>query len=152
MASVLRDSAQVAVDDASLAALRLALDYRDAAGLADDRELGALFFELAGEHRVLARQLAAAARQLGALPSEPDPDRESLLKLFRHARSALSHERRLALLREAERHEEALGDRIAAALEQELGAARPALEAAAESATAARARLLRARLRLIAES
>lgn len=116
MGSVLLDDVQVALDQAAVVASRLTIAYRDAAGLIeDDPELANLFESLAAERQDLAESLVTLVEALGALPSEPDPDREDLLKLVRHARAALSNDERLALIREAERHEDALAEALSGA-------------------------------------
>jgi uncharacterized protein (TIGR02284 family) len=152
MDSVLRDSVQVAVDEAALAARRLTIAYRDAAGLIEeDGDLSGLFRALASEHDAMAESLGELVDRLGALPSEHDPDRESLLKLIRHARAAVSSDDRLALIREAERHEDDLGAQLAAALGEKIPAEhRLPLENSARRVREAQRRLADARARIMA--
>jgi hypothetical protein len=82
--------------------------------------LGQRFIALALSHDDIAAATAEASRALGDLPREPDPDRETLGRIVRAVRSALSADERKLLLDERIAEEHALLAEIDKALALEL--------------------------------
>ena len=74
-----------------LVACRASIDHYDAAcGLIDDEDKITLFRSITNQRTDLSEQLAAAIRELGDLPSAPDPDKETSEILIEHLGASLS--------------------------------------------------------------
>lgn len=98
-----------------------AAHLREAAERLDATDpLGQRFIALALSHDDIAAATAEASRALGDLPREPDPDRETLGRIVRAVRSALSADERKLLLDERIAEEHALLAEIDKALALEL--------------------------------
>ncbi len=113
---MLRTDEVVALDDVVIAHKRAASTCEDAAGLVAHEPLATVLGELGAEHRRMAGDASRLLGELHELPSEPDPDREALRKLARHARSALEHHDVPSPLRDCERDEDRLSESIATTL------------------------------------
>lgn len=98
-----------------------AAHLREAAERLDATDpLGRRFSALALSHDGIAATTAEASRALGDLPREPDPDRETLGRIVRAVRSALSADERKLLVDERIAEEHALLAEIDKALALEL--------------------------------
>jgi hypothetical protein len=88
----LRSDQEVALNDL-LVALRESVDhYNDAIELVDPSPLTPLLREAAIQRSQFIPRLEDAIRQLGDLPSVPDPDKESGEMLIHHVGAALSND------------------------------------------------------------
>lgn len=145
--------AQAAFDAVGVVAQELAEAYEDAAGLVDDLSLHDLFAALAAERGELAQSIARELRSHDELPRDRDPDRSAVRSVLRHARSTLSRQRDVTLLRERERDEDRLAHQIACALaEPDLGvAARAILDRHRERVASSQLRLAQLRAAHTAE-
>ena len=95
---VMLDDRQVALQDV-IAALHEAADYyHEAAQRLEDETLRPLFEALAERRRRGAERLGEHVKDLGALPRQPDPDRETLEHLAEWLRAQLSTDRRRTLI------------------------------------------------------
>lgn len=120
---MLRDDRQVAMTEVGVACRESADLYRAAAERVADADLQTLFAELADQREARAEQIDEQIRQLGDLPSLPDPDWESVESLLERLREGLSADERRTLLAERAEAEQALLARIAEALALDLPAA-----------------------------
>jgi len=74
-----------------LVACRESVDhYQDAIKLVEQAELVNSFREVANQRKLFFNRLAAAIRELGDLPSAPDPDKEASEMIIHHLGAALS--------------------------------------------------------------
>lgn len=88
----LRSDQEVALNDL-LVALRESVDhYNDAIELVDPSPLTPLLRDAAIQRSQFIPRLEEAIRQLGDLPSVPDPDKESGEMLIHHVGAALSND------------------------------------------------------------
>lgn len=141
---MLRDERQSTLNALLEACEEAVVSYRDEAMAANDGALRAVLRQLAAEREVTVMELSGAIRALGDMPDVPDADRAQLSQLATRVRARISprHDGVLADAGvERERRIAALA-RCAEPLvtQPEL---RSLLEATADSAGAARARLAR---------
>lgn len=88
-----------------LVACRESVDhYQDAIKLVEQSEVANSFRDIANNRKLFFSRLASAIRELGDLPSAPDPDKEASEMIIHHLGAALS----------PDYSEEVLGQRIAA--------------------------------------
>ncbi len=113
---MLWSEADIALNDVLLALGEAADLYQDEAELAERADSVALFQELAERRRRLHQALAEQIRRRGELPPGLDTDRETLMKLGKRLRAALSADEEM-LLRADRRQSE---DRIAELLQTAL--------------------------------
>lgn len=73
-----------------LVACRESIDhYEDAINLINDDDKAALFRSITNQRQSLIERLATAIRELGDLPSEPDPDKETGSIIIEHLGASL---------------------------------------------------------------
>lgn len=116
---MLRDERLVALNDVIVACKDAANGYDDAAGLAEDSTLAALFRDFGERRRQAATELDGHVRRLGDLPRGPDADAETVERLVTHMKAAFSTDERATLLQEREDAEAEIGRRIGVALDQD---------------------------------
>ena len=74
-----------------LVACRESVDhYQDAINLVEKPEIGSSFEAIANQRKLFCKRLAEAIRELGDLPSVPDPDKETGAMIIHHLGAALS--------------------------------------------------------------
>lgn len=74
-----------------LVACRESVDhYQDAIKLVDQSEVANNFRDIAHHRKLFLNRLATAIRELGDLPSAPDPDKETSEMIIHHLGAALS--------------------------------------------------------------
>lgn len=117
---MLRDDRQVALGEVVVACKHAADQYREEAGLAEDRALERTLGELAARREEQALSLEAHIRALGDLPREPDVDRETVSGLLTRLRTHFAANARGALLSGAIESEQELAARIDEALREDL--------------------------------
>lgn len=120
---MLMEDRQIAVNDVVVACLEAADHYRDDAGRFEEAALSGLFERAAVKHQDIAETLQDQVRRLGALPREPDTEREQAQQLASRLKANFSLDECRTVLDErieAEKHIESLID---AALQYELPAA-----------------------------
>jgi len=136
---ILRDPSESAINFVVRCAKQTADLHDDAAGRVSDPDVKALFEGLAGARRKLADRLSVSVEAMGARPEAPDPDSESLHRLWNAARARFGDENQV-LLADRERAEAELGEAIEEACAQEdlPDAVRPLLEDAKDQVEAVR--------------
>lgn len=120
---MLMEDRQIAVNDIVVACLEAADHYRDDAGRFEESALCELFERIAVQHQEIAETLREQVRRLGALPREPDTEREQAQQLASRLKASFSLDEYRTVVDErieAEQHIESLID---AALQFELPAA-----------------------------
>jgi len=98
---MLRSDAEVALDEALLAAAEAGRIYREAASTG--QQFQAPLSEAAALRDGIARELAQAARRAGWLPAVPDPDLEATRALTDEVRRAVEAEKDAPLAEERRR-------------------------------------------------
>lgn len=74
-----------------LVACRESIDhYQDAAELVGQSDIAKRFLDIVKHRKLFLNRLAAAIRELGDLPSAPDPDKEAGEMMLHHLGAALS--------------------------------------------------------------
>lgn len=74
-----------------LVACRESVDhYQDAITLVEQAEISDSFRDIANHRKLFFNRLASAIRELGDLPSAPDPDKEASEMIIHHLGAALS--------------------------------------------------------------
>lgn len=74
-----------------LVACRESIDhYQDATKLVEKSEIATGFHTIANQRKLLCKRLAETIRDLGDLPSVPDPDKEAGAMIIHHLGAALS--------------------------------------------------------------
>ena len=124
---MLRDERQVALDCVIVNAKRAADSYDDAAAIATDPAMAALFQELSRRRDAMAKELEPHLRALGELPSDPDVESEALGQVWRRVKTTLASDGQAPLLAEAAATEEELARCIDAAVAADLPEAARAL-------------------------
>ncbi len=120
MNKILRNDAEMALDDV-MEYCKFVLDhYRTVAHITHDPDLGLLFRSLEQSRQQWVEALEAEIRLMGNLPSAPDRDREALDHLLIRIRAALTEDERASLLHESDRVEKVLIKKAQAALAEEL--------------------------------
>lgn len=119
MEKLLRNDAEVALDEAVEGCKAAADHYRSAAEVAPP-DLMALFEELGRERLEWWKRLEEEVRRMGNLPSAPDADREAVEQLVTRVKAALSRDEHLALAERAAKVEDDLSARVRAALREDL--------------------------------
>lgn len=117
---MLRDERQVALDCVIVNAKRAADSYDDAAAIATDPAMAALFQELSRRRDAMAKELEPHLRALGELPSDPDVESEALGQVWRRVKTTLASDGQAPLLAEAAATEEELARCIDAATAADL--------------------------------
>jgi uncharacterized protein (TIGR02284 family) len=117
---LLRNEAQMALNQVESLVVESADHYEAAAGKTDQAPLSQLLTELAQERRQLALQLAAHIRALDDLPQHPDPDREAVGDLFTSIKTFFSDNISDVVIDERLRFEDKLAEAVQQALQQEL--------------------------------
>ena len=117
---MLLNDGQIALNEVIIALKDAASRYNDAADVTHDFGLVTLFQAIERKHRHMAEELEEHIRQTGALPREPDADRETLAGLFTRLKTMLSGDEQLTLLQEQARAEEEIAARIGEAIAESL--------------------------------
>lgn len=117
---MLRDDRQVALNDVIVLCRDAADHYRDAAALLERGEPARLLDDLARRRAQAADELARHSRQLGDLPDEPDPDKETVDNLLTRLKALFVEDERRTVLAETEQIEAQIAAAAAAALGQPL--------------------------------
>lgn len=74
-----------------LVACRESIDhYQDAAELVGQSDIAKIFLDIANNRKLFLTRLASAIKELGDLPSAPDPDKEAGEMMLHHLGAALS--------------------------------------------------------------
>lgn len=103
---MLRSEQQAALDDAIVTCLYAADRYRSAARRAHDRHLSEFFATLAHERTEFAQKLTDALVGIGSLPSQPDPDKETLDEIITRIKMTFAADERSLLLEECKHVEQ----------------------------------------------
>lgn len=119
---ILRAEWEVALNEALVGCREVADHHEDAAQRLGEGGASALLLELAASRRSLADALERELRREGALPEAPDADAESVRRVLKWARAALSEDTAEVVLEDRRRAEAALGERLAAAVRPDLAA------------------------------
>jgi hypothetical protein len=119
MEKLLRNDAEVALDEAVEGCKAAADHYRSAAEVAPS-DLTDLFEELGRQRLEWWRRLEDEVRRMGNLPSAPDADREAVEQLVTRVKAALSRDEHLALIERAAKVEEDIAAKAASALREDL--------------------------------
>lgn len=117
---MLLDERLVALNDIIVLCKEAADQYLDAAELADDAQLSALFRRLGDQREQAAAELSRHIIELGALPRVPDTDKETLERLMLRMKATLSADERLALIVERMQAEDEVAGLVASALQMSL--------------------------------
>lgn len=102
---MLRTEQQAALDDVIVMCLYAADRYQSAAQRASDRRLSEFFVTLAQERKQFAQRLTHVLVSIGSMPSQPDPDKETLDEVITRIKMAFAGDERSLLLEEG-RHVE----------------------------------------------
>ena len=116
---ILKDPAEMALNDLHVALRKAADQYRHAADIAEDSRLSSLFKELAAERERLGVALEEQIRVIG-LPRMPHNEREGLEKLMTTVKTTLSSDPRTTLLKDQEQLEQEIAQASTAALQENL--------------------------------
>jgi uncharacterized protein (TIGR02284 family) len=117
---LLRNEAQMALNQVESLVVESADNYETAAGKTDQAPLSQLLTELAQERRQLASELAAHIRALDDLPQHPDPDREAVGNLFTSIKTFFSDNSSDVVIDERIRFENELAKAVQEAKQQAL--------------------------------
>ena len=115
---ILRDEWEVALNDLIGLSITAADTYETAVRVVEDqdRDLAALFAEMAAARRRMASSLRAVDRRLGEMPHAVDPDYATLHDLFLRLKSLFAKDERRSLIEECELADSQLAGRLATAL------------------------------------
>lgn len=116
---ILKDPAEIALNNLHVALRKAADQYPHAANLAEDPALADLFRELAAERQRMADTLEEHIRVIG-LPRMPHAEREGVEKLITSVKVALASDQRTALLKDQEQLEQEIAQTSTAALQEQL--------------------------------
>lgn len=119
---LLRNDKQVALNRVESLCLESADGYGSATGRCDNTVLAALFEQAQRERLEFAAELAPHIRALGDLPSDPDPDRETVSQVVEGIRAYLSVDGDAVLLEQRLQADSELEEAARAALAQALPA------------------------------
>ena len=125
--NLIRTDQQVAMNALYTAIRKNADHYHDAALRLGDSALTMVFHEIVEQRNILSENIRELVRGLGDLPSEPDPDRETLEQLAYHIGSSLSSNQPVKILQQRLSAEQEVADLAAAAKRVELNDACTAL-------------------------
>ncbi|MDR7089000.1 MULTISPECIES: DUF2383 domain-containing protein [Cellvibrio] len=81
---------EVALNELFVACRESIDHYHDAAELVGQSEIAKHFLDIANSRKLFLNRLASAIRELGDLPSVPDPDKEAGEMMLHHLSAALS--------------------------------------------------------------
>ncbi|WP_193222281.1 DUF2383 domain-containing protein [Alkalilimnicola sp. S0819] len=118
-----REDKQVALDELIVACREAADRYRYDAQLLGESAIAELFLRLAEERQGWAERLERRLRELGDMPSVPDPEWEVLQNWKERLRAGLGGSAPEALLAAREEGEKALAQALSQALQQDLAPA-----------------------------
>lgn len=125
--NLLRTDQQVAFNDLLIACRKSADHYRDAMDIIDSPAAKAALQPIAQERTEFVERLDRAVRALEDLPSGPDPDKESLEKIYHRLRAALSGNDEREVLEQRLAAEQQLSELVDAAREADPDARHHAL-------------------------
>lgn len=117
---MLMSEGEIALDEVIVACKETIHSYQQAINTIDDAQLSDVFNHVLQQRQIYTHELESRLRELGYLPREPDPDRETLSNLFNRAKVLLADDDRLKLLEEREQAEAQLADLVKNALQQAL--------------------------------
>jgi len=81
---------EVALNELFVACRESIDHYKDAAELVGQPDIAKIFLDIANNRKLFLTRLASAIKELGDLPSVPDPDKEAGEMMYHHLGAALS--------------------------------------------------------------
>lgn len=114
---MLRTEQQAALDDVIVMCLYAADRYQSAAQRASDRRLSEFFVTLAQERKQFAQRLTHVLVSIGSMPSQPDPDKETLDEVIARIKMTFAGDERSLLLEECRHVEQQIAATAAKASE-----------------------------------
>jgi hypothetical protein len=116
----LLSDAEVALNELLVACRESVDHYQDAIKLVEQSEATDIFRDIANQRKLFFNRLANAIRELGDLPSAPDPDKETTEMIIHHLGAALSPDYLSEAISQRISAEEHIQELIAKARETEI--------------------------------